>query len=141
MTKAVWLLALILSAAALVACGDDDSEDEGQDPTTFCPSGNETSGVTGQKLVVKADPTGKPAFEPTSLTADAGEVTIVLDNPSPRCHDIAIKGPGGENLGNTERVKRGKASVTADLAPDSYSYYSTIPGEQEAGMVGTLKVK
>ena len=144
MKKAVWLLALTLSATTLVACGGDDSEDggEGEDPTTFCPQGDQTSpGGGGETLVVKADPSGKPRLKPTSLTAEAGELTLKLDNPSPRCHDLAVKGEGGENFGNTERVKQGTASVGLDLDPGEYTYYSTIPDEQEAGMLGTLTVK
>ena len=122
MKKAVWLLALTLSATTLVACGGDDSEDggEGEDPTTFCPQGDQTSpGGGGETLVVKADPSGKPRL----------------------CHDLAVKGEGGENFGNTERVKQGTASVGLDLDPGEYTYYSTIPDEQEAGMLGTLTVK
>lgn len=148
MKKGACLLALVLSTTALAACGGDDSdEDSAQDPTTYCPEGNQgtvddAGGATGgETLVVKADPSGAPKFSPASLEAEAGPVTIELDNPSNRCHDIAVKAPDGELQGNTERVKNGTAGVTIDLEPGDYIYYSTIPGEHDAGMQGPLTVK
>jgi plastocyanin len=141
MKKAVCLSVLILSATALVACGGDDSGDGEDDPTTFCPARDQTTGGGGQTVVVKADPSGAPKFTPTSLQANAGEVTIELKNPSPKCHDVAIEGKGGEALGHTKRVKQGTADVTLNLDPGAYTYFSTIPGEQDAGAVGKLTVK
>jgi uncharacterized cupredoxin-like copper-binding protein len=142
MNRAACLLALALSAIVLVACGDDDSDgNSGQDVTTYCPTGDEASGGGGEMLVVSANPTGAPKFKPTSLQAESGKLTIVLKNPSPRCHDLAVKAPDGELLGNTERVKEGTRSVDLDLEPGEYVYYSTVPGEQDAGMRGTLKIE
>lgn len=143
MKYAAYLSALILSMPAIVACGDDDSNGDSADTdvTTFCPTGDQGGGGGGPTLVVRADPSGAPSFKPTSLEAGAGQLTIELNNPSPRCHDIAVRQPpSGELLGNTDRVKQGKASVTLDLEPGKYFYYSTIPGEQDAGMLGTLRV-
>jgi plastocyanin len=142
MKKAVCLLMLVLSAGALIACGDDSDGESEQDPTTYCPTGDQRSaGGGGETLVVSADPSGDPRFKPTSLQAEAGELTIELKNPSPRCHDIAVKAPDGELFGNTERVKDGTANVALDLEAGEYIYYSTIPGEQDAGMKGTLTVE
>jgi plastocyanin len=143
MKKGACLLVLILSATVLLACGGDDSdEDSGQDVSTYCPTGNQGSaGGGGEKLVVATDPSGEPKFKPTSLRSESGELTIELKNPSPRCHDLAVKAPDGELLGNTNRVKEGTANVALDLDPGKYVYYSTIPGEQDAGMRGTLTVE
>jgi plastocyanin len=143
MKKAAYVSVLIVSAIALVACGDDDSDDDSgsTDVNTYCPTGDQGGGGGGPTLVVKADPSGAPSFKPTSLQAEAGQLTIELNNPSSRCHDIAVRQPpSGELLGNTDRVKQGKASVALDLEPGKYFYYSTIPGEQDAGMLATLKV-
>jgi uncharacterized cupredoxin-like copper-binding protein len=142
MRKAAALLALGLFATVLVACGGGSDDSSSNDVSTYCPSGNKLAqSSSGPTLVVTADTSGAPRFKPTSLSAKAGNLTIELDNPSPKCHDIAVKGEGGEAIGHTDRVKQGKASVNLDLQPGKYSYYSTIPGEQDAGMLGTLTVK
>jgi uncharacterized cupredoxin-like copper-binding protein len=142
MKKAVCLLVLMLSATMFVACGGDDEESgDSEDPTTFCPSGDETEASSGEELVVSADPTGKPTWKPTSLSADAGEITIELRNPSDRCHDIAVKAPDGEILGNTQRVKRGESNVVLEVESGQHDFYSTVPGDRAAGLQGTLTVK
>ena len=132
----------------LAACGDDGSEsgsDSGAtEPTvlTDCPTGDQTEGTAPQTLTVDADPSGAPKFKQTTLTAEAGEISLVLDNPAPRCHDLAVKDEPGEVYGTTEnKVKQGKTNVLLDLDPGKYYYYSTVPGESTSGMIGLLKVK
>ena len=139
--------ALSLSfALTFGACGGDDS-DSGSDTTdasvsTECPTGNQVEGSASQTITVEADPSGAPKFKQTTLTAEAGELSLVLDNPSPRCHDLAVKDGPGEVYGTTEnKVKQGKTNVLLDLDPGKYYYYSTVPGESPAGMIGLLKVK
>jgi plastocyanin len=144
MKKGVCVLALILAATVLAACGSDDSDEgSGQDVSTYCPVGDESDGGGGggQIVTVSADASGAPKFKPTSLQAEAGELTIEFKNPSPRCHDLAVKSKEGEALGHTQRIKQGKDSLTLDLQAGDYVYYSTIPGEQDAGMLGELTVK
>ena len=54
----------------------------------------------------------------TSGMALAGPISLVLDNPSPRCHDLAVKDGPGEVYGTTEnKVKQGKTNVLLDLDP------------------------
>ncbi len=38
-------------------------------------------------------------------------------------------------------IAKGKTSVSAELAPGTYTFYCTVPGHREAGMEGTLTVK
>ena len=40
-----------------------------------------------------------------------------------------------------KRSAKGKTSVSADLAPGTYTFLCTVPGHAEAGMEGTLTVK
>lgn len=142
MRKAACLLTLTLSTTALVACGGDDSNDSSTNVSTYCPTGDHTAGGGGPALVVSADSSGAPRFKPTLLTAnEPGKLILELKNPSPKCHDIAVKDPAGKVFGHTDRIKNGQASVALDLQPGKYFYYSTIPGEQDAGMLGTLTVK
>ncbi len=80
------------------------------------------------------------AFDKTSLTSKPGKVTIDFDNPSALEHNVAIE-QNGKEIAISETLAKGKTSVSADLAPGTYTYLCTIPGHAEAGMEGTLVVK
>jgi plastocyanin len=80
------------------------------------------------------------AFDKTSLTSKPGKVTIDFDNPAALEHNVAIE-QNGEVLAESETLAKGKTSVSAELAPGTYTFLCTIPGHAEAGMEGTLVVK
>jgi plastocyanin len=80
------------------------------------------------------------AFDKTSLTSKPGKVTINFDNPAALEHNVAIE-QGGKIIAESETLAKGETSVSADLAPGTYTYLCTIPGHAEAGMEGTLVVK
>lgn len=80
------------------------------------------------------------AFDKTSLTSKPGKVTIDFDNPAALEHNVAIE-QNGEVIAESETLAKGKTSVSAELAPGTYTYLCTIPGHAEAGMEGTLVVK
>ena len=80
------------------------------------------------------------AFDKTSLTSKPGEVTIDFDNPSALEHNVAIE-QSGKEIAVSETLAEGETTVSADLAPGTYTYLCTIPGHAEAGMEGTLVVK
>jgi plastocyanin len=80
------------------------------------------------------------AFDKTSLTSKPGKVTIDFDNPAALEHNVAIE-QNGKEIAVSETLAEGKTSVSADLAPGTYTYLCTIPGHAEAGMEGTLVVK
>jgi plastocyanin len=93
----------------------------------------------GGTLQLAADPT-QIAFDTTTLTSKPGKVTIDFDNPSALEHDVAIE-QGGKQIAISETIAKGKTSVSADLAPGTYTFLCTIPGHAEAGMEGTLTVR
>jgi plastocyanin len=93
----------------------------------------------GSTLQLAASPTDL-AFDTTSLTGKAGKVTIDFDNPSALEHNVAIE-QGGEEIAASETIAKGKTSVSADLAPGTYTFLCTVPGHAAAGMEGTLTVK
>ena len=93
----------------------------------------------GGTLELAADPT-QIAFDKTTLTSKQGKVTIDFDNPSALEHDVAIE-QDGKQIAISETIAEGKTSVSADLAPGTYTFLCTIPGHAEAGMEGTLTVK
>jgi len=80
------------------------------------------------------------AFDKTSLTSKPGKVTIDFDNPAALEHNVAIE-QNGKQIAISETLAKGKTSVSANLAPGTYTYLCTIPGHAEAGMEGTLTVK
>ena len=80
------------------------------------------------------------AYDTTELTSKPGKVTIDFENPSAIEHDVAIE-QNGEELAVSERVTEGSTSVTAELAPGTYTFFCTVPGHRAAGMEGTLTVR
>jgi plastocyanin len=93
----------------------------------------------GGTLKLAADPT-QIAFDTTQLTSKPGKVTIDFTNPATLEHDVAIE-QDGKQIAVSETIGKGKTSVTANLAPGSYTFLCTVPGHAEAGMTGTLTVK
>ncbi len=93
----------------------------------------------GGTLKLSASPTDL-AFNTTSLTSKPGKVTIDFNNPAALEHNVAIE-QNGKQIAVSETLAEGKTSVSADLAPGTYTYLCTIPGHAEAGMEGTLVVK
>jgi uncharacterized cupredoxin-like copper-binding protein len=126
--RALSLIALLCAFAIPIAgCGGDDDDDEG------------SSGGGGQTLKIAADPSGASKFDKSSLTAKAGKVTIVMDNPSDVAHAVEIEGNGVEAEGETVQ-KGGVSKASADLKAGEYEFYCPVDGHKQAGMEGTLTV-
>jgi plastocyanin len=131
----------LLCALALVGvgCGDDDDNggSSGNGNTTETKSGG---GGKAQTLKLSADPGGALKFDKSSLTAKAGKVTIVLDNPSSLPHAVEIEGNGIEEESDT--IDKGETTkVTATVKAGEYEYYCPVDGHKAAGMEGTLTVQ
>ncbi len=90
---------------------------------------------------VSADPSGALAFQQTSLSAQAGKVTIDFTNASPVAHNVTVAETSGKVLGATKTFTGGKASTSVDLKSGTYTFYCSVPGHEQAGMKGTLTVK
>jgi uncharacterized cupredoxin-like copper-binding protein len=130
--RALSLILLIGALAIPVAgCGGDDDDEGG--------GGATGSGGGGQTLRIAADPGGALKFDKTSLTAKAGKVTIVMDNPSSLPHAVEIEGNGVEVEGETVE-KGGVSKASGDLKPGEYEFYCPVDGHEQAGMKGTLTV-
>jgi uncharacterized cupredoxin-like copper-binding protein len=156
-TKLIPMLLVLLVGGVLAAgCGGDD-DDGGSDTGANAPAQTETQttdtateettteegggGGGGEELQVAADPGGALKFDKTELTAKAGEVTIVMDNPSSVPHAVGIKGGGvtedGETVGQGEKSTAGPVELKAG----EYEFYCPVPGHEEAGMKGTPTVE
>ncbi len=145
--RALTLLALLCAVAIPIAgCGDDDDDGSsgggGNASTTDTSTGGDTGaagGGGGQTLKIAADPSGALKFDKSSLTAKAGKVTIVMDNPSDVPHAVEIEGNGVEAEGETVE-KGGVSKASADLKAGNYEFYCPVDGHKQAGMEGTLTV-
>jgi plastocyanin len=135
-------LILLLGAFALpvAGCGGDDDDDGGNGGGNGSGGGGAASGGgVGQTLKIAADPGGALKFDKSSLTAEAGKVTIVMDNPSDLPHAVEIEGNGVEVAGETVE-KGGVSKASADLEPGEYEFYCPVGNHKDAGMEGTLTV-
>lgn len=136
-------LALTGLVLGLAACGGDDEEEPaGTAEAPAAESTEETpapAGGAGGSLELAADES-QLAFDKDALTAEAGSVTITMENPSSIPHNVAIKGGGVDEKG--EVVGKGETSeVAADLQAGSYTFYCSVGGHEAAGMKGTLTVE
>jgi plastocyanin len=133
MRRLLGLALLVLALFAAGCGGDDDDDDEGATPP---PPPAATGNGEATTLENPADAGGALAFEKDELTAPAGEITLVMENPASLEHNIAIEGEGeGEVVG-----EGGTSRVTATLEPGEYTFYCSVPGHQAGGMEGTLTV-
>jgi plastocyanin len=128
---------LALAVTALGGCGGGDDENP-EEPGGGAPAPAPTGG--GGTLQLKAVASGQLRFDPETLRADAGKVTLVMDNPATLPHNVAIEGPGVDEVGEVVQ-KGGKSRVTATLRAGKYTFYCSVPGHREGGMVGTLTVR
>jgi uncharacterized cupredoxin-like copper-binding protein len=137
--RALTLIALLCALAVPVAgCGDDDdSSDSGAN--TEESGGGAASGGGSETLKIAADPGGALKFDKSSLSAAAGKVTIVMDNPSDLPHAVEIEGNGVEVAGETV-MKGGVSRASAELTAGEYEFYCPVGNHQDAGMEGTLTV-
>jgi plastocyanin len=140
MRRMTWILALLLSAGALLAVGCGDDEDEGGDGGASTPEATqESSGGGGEALTLTADPGGNISWEPGELSAAAGSVTITLVNDSDVPHAVEVEGNGVEE--ESETITGGETELTVDLEAGEYTFYCPVGQHRQNGMEGTLTVE
>jgi uncharacterized cupredoxin-like copper-binding protein len=138
-------LAGVLTAAG---CGSsNDSSSSTTTPTTTTtattPPASDQGSASATKLTIAADAGGQLKFDKSKLNAKAGEVTVVMDNPSTIPHAVSIEGNGVDKngTGGSSGVGQGqKSTVSVKLKPGTYSFYCPVDGHEQAGMKGTLTV-
>lgn len=129
-------------AAELAAAGEEVTKEEAspvQAEGEPAPKPQAPAKGGGETLQLAASPT-QLAFDAAKLAGKSGKVTIDFTNPSALEHDVAIE-QGGKQIAVSELITKGKTSVSADLAPGTYTYLCTVPGHAEAGMEGVLTVR
>jgi plastocyanin len=113
--------------------------DKGEQQSTPGSEGTSSDAGASTTLKLAADP-AEIAFDQTELSAKAGKVTIDFDNPAPLPHNVVIV-QEGEQIAGTPEITESQTSISADLEAGSYEFVCTVPGHEEAGMVGTLTVE
>jgi len=78
------------------------------------------------------------AFKPNKIEVAAGEVTFNLKNAGFLPHDLTIEGVQGADTGIINAGAT--ASITATLAAGTYTFYCSVPGHKDAGMIGSIVV-
>ena len=138
MTRRLLLLLFTVLALALsvAACGGDDDDDAAEEPAAEDTTTHEDTG-DGDHLTLTADPGGGFAFDPTELTAPAGDITIELVNDSGIPHNVEIEGEAGPS----ETITEGSTELMASLEAGEYVFFCAVPGHREGGMEGTLTVE
>lgn len=113
--------------------------DKGEEGSSSGSEGTSSGAEASTTLKLAADPT-QIAFDKKELSAKPGNVTIDFDNPSAIPHNVVIQ-KDGKGINGTPVITEAEESVSADLESGSYTFVCTVPGHEEAGMVGTLTVE
>jgi len=94
----------------------------------------------GGTLDIPADPDGALAYQFASAQAKPGQLVLESKNPAQIGHNIAVQGPGVDEKGPV--VQGGAVSKVSFAAkPGTYTFYCSVPGHREGGMVGKLVIK
>ena len=124
-------------AAYIASVAGEAGEDKGLLANIGRPQNTKPIPAEGGVLTMPAVDSGASAFASTQATADAGQLEIVMPNPSPVRHNIALEGDGTGPVVGTG----GESRISANLTAGEYQYLCTVPGHAEGGMKGTLKVE
>ncbi len=116
---------LLLVVFTLTACGSGDG-------------GGSTDPVEAADGTIEIEASDL-AFDPTQLSATAGEIEVVMDNVGSAEHDFAIAEAGDEVV--VQAAPGESATGTIELEAGTYTFYCAVPGHREAGMEGTLTVQ
>jgi plastocyanin len=135
-----------VASLALVACGGSSSSTTSTPTTTPAGGGggggSSSGGGASSSVSLAADPS-QIAYDTTSLSAKAGNVTIDLNNPNSALgHDVCVQDPSGKKLGCSQVVTGGKTTLDlSNLKAGDYTFYCSVDSHEAAGMKGTLTVQ
>jgi cytochrome c2 len=110
----------------------------GKDTGRLAQAGAKAEGTAKEQNGVLSIPVNKAGgllFQYKDATATAGQVSIETKNNEPIGHNIAIEGNGVDQKGPV--VQGGATSkISVNLKPGAYTFFCSVPGHREAGMVG-----
>lgn len=128
MVRVTRMLAVVaVLALALAACGGGNGDGDGGDGG----AGAAEVSVTGLDRL---------AFEPSSLTAPAGEISVELTAESGVNHTFVVETPDGDvTVAAADAGATDTGAIT--LEAGTYTFYCDVDAHREAGMEGTLTVE
>jgi len=136
----VWIAGF--AALTLIAgCGSSTPATNASSSSSSSRSETATTTPSGQQLSLEANREGELKYNKTSLTANAGRVSIDMTNMSPLGHNVTVESSSGKILGATPTFQGGSKTLTLNLKPGTYKFFCSVPGHRMAGMEGTLSVK
>ena len=121
--------ALVISVAALPACGGGSSGSSAPCPTTSSPR----AAVNGEVTICAFD----IKYDVKEITAPAGALKITLINKGNQRHTFTMKNP---DLNLVTPGKNDTDSGTVTLAKGEYKYECTEDAHAGAGMTGKIVV-
>jgi plastocyanin len=89
---------------------------------------------------VEIPATAQLAYETEAATAEAGKLTLKSPNPSGTPHNIALEGGGVNEIGEVV-TDGGVSEISATVKKGEYTFYCSVPGHREGGMLGKLTVE
>jgi len=104
------------------------------------PGGGPPAVARNGTLNIAADPSGQLAFVTARASAQTGRIALVMPNPAPIQHNIAVEGQGVDEIGPVVQ-QNGTSRVSVTLEAGQYTYYCSVPGHREGGMLGRLTVR
>jgi plastocyanin len=147
-------VSVVLGLLALAGCGSSSSgttatttSTPATTPTTStaattpATTTTSTGAAAGSALSLAANAEGQLKYNTTSLTAQAGKVSIDFTNSSPLGHNVTIESSAGKIVGATPTFQGGTKVLTLDLKAGTYKFFCSVPGHRMAGMEGTLTVR
>ena len=169
--KKLTMLALVLAAIGLFACGGGDSDDS---TSAAAPEASTTAqeSETDAKAAAKAeeeefnsepvtkdgyplmddqtfdstvryaaDPEGTDAYYISEASSSPGKISFEFVNPQTTPHNVALEAPNGKTIGETETIGYGVTKSNFTVKPGVYTLYCSVPGHRKQGMMGHLTVK
>ena len=124
---------------SLVACGDELAQ-----PTPFTPANTSapappqgTPKSANEIQIILTEWGGIPA----NMGIPSGKTRFKVTNNGTEPHNLTISS-GDKDLGKTIDFKKedGPQTLELDLQPGTYKMWSSIPGQAEKGLIGTLTV-
>jgi plastocyanin len=109
--------------------------------TTTQPVATPKASTAEEKLALEANPQGQLKYNKTTLSANAGKVSIDFTNMAPLGHNVTVASASGTVVGATPTFQGGSKALALNLKPGTYKFYCSVPGHRMAGMEGTLTIK
>ena len=127
-------------AAYVASAVGKPGEDGGQLARIGVKKSTAVAKAEGAELEIPADPSGALAYTFASAEASPGQLTLNSPNKSSVPHNIALEGAGIDEKGPVVQ-NGGVSTVEPTVKAGEYTFYCSVPGHREGGMLGKLVVK